>query len=359
MSRFGRQPDMPVEDVVHAAVAEALADAEVGRVEAAYVGTAWAPTGSAQRTLLASGIAGVPVFRHEAACASSAVAFAEAVHAVRAGRFDTVLVLGFEQMSTQVGAGIPARAHDVEGRLGRTAAALYAFAATRYLETGALSCAELASVAERNLARGAKNPRALGRRPQTVAQILASPPVAEPLTRAQCAPIADGAAALVLRRGRRGDRDVPVLACVTSSGGPWDHRSSHPWGYDLVRGVAAEAYQQAGVGVGDIDLFEVHDAFTVGEVVTAEALGLAEVWSGDSVRAHGLNLNPSGGLLSRGHPLGATGVATIAEVVWQLRGDAGARQVSGARTGLAETMGGGAAGLDGNSCAVTILGVGR
>jgi acetyl-CoA C-acetyltransferase len=134
------------------------------------------------------------------------------------------------------------------------------------------------------------------------------------------------------------------------------------WGWEIVHDTAAAAYADAGITAADADLFEVHDAFTIGEIVTIEGLGLAPLGEGAALTESGHTtlggrqpVNPSGGLLSRGHPLGATGLAQVAEVVWQLRGEAGARQVEGARIGVVETMGGGTAGIDGNGCVVAVL----
>lgn len=365
-SSFGRQPAVPLEELVSVAITEALDDAGGSEFDAVFVGTAWGRVGTAQRMLLAAGVAGVPVLRYENACASGATAFHEAVVAVESGRFDTVLVLGFEQMSTVVAAGIPAREDDVEGRLGRTAAALYALSADRYIQHGDLTPADLASVAVKNLRHGAGNRRTLGRTPRTVEEVLASPMVADPLTRLQCGPIADGAGALVVSRNRSAPDDVAVRGTALHGGEAWTDRSPHPWGFDLVAGTAAEAFEQAAVEVEDIDCFEVHDSFTIGEVITCEALGLAPVWSGQSTRdpkhssLGGLQpVNPSGGLIARGHPLGATGVVQLAEIAWQLRGQAEGHQVEGARLGVAETMGGGASGLDGNACVISVLEAGR
>jgi acetyl-CoA C-acetyltransferase len=142
----------------------------------------------------------------------------------------------------------------------------------------------------------------------------------------------------------------------------WDHRSEHPWGFELMSRVANDAWAEAGIGPEDVDLFEVHDAFTIGEIVTVEALGLAPLGEGGRLAAEHVTtldgpspVNPSGGLLSRGHPHGATGLAQVAEIVWQLRGPAGARPVDDARHGDGETMGGGTAGIDGNGCVVAVL----
>jgi acetyl-CoA C-acetyltransferase len=197
----------------------------------------------------------------------------------------------------------------------------------------------------------------------TVEEVLGSRMVADPLTLLQCCDIADAAAAAVVGGDRGERRDVPVRASALRSGGLWDHRSTHPWGYELVAQTAAEAWEQASVGPNEINLFEVHDAFTIGEITTTEALGLAAPGEGGTLVRKGHTalggaqpVNSSGGLLSRGHPLGATGLAQLAEAVWQLRGEAGARQVKGARTAAVETMGGGTAGIDGNGCVVVVLG---
>jgi acetyl-CoA acetyltransferase len=153
-----------------------------------------------------------------------------------------------------------------------------------------------------------------------------------------------------------------VRASAFRTGELWDQTSENVWGYDLVARVAADAYAKAGADPADIDVLEVHDAFTIGEIVTTEALGLCEQGGGGALVTSGRTslggaqpVNPSGGLLSRGHPLGATGMAQVAEITWQLRGDTEQRQVEGARLGLVETMGGGAAGIDGNACVVAVL----
>jgi acetyl-CoA acetyltransferase len=155
---------------------------------------------------------------------------------------------------------------------------------------------------------------------------------------------------------------VAVRGSALRSGAPWDHDSPHVWGFDLIAATAADAYAMAAVGPGDLDVIECHDAFTIGEIVTTEALGLARLGEGAALLHSGHTrlggpqvVNPSGGLLSRGHPLGATGLAQLAEIVWQLRGQAGGRQTAAPRWGAIETMGGGVSGLDGNACVVVLL----
>lgn len=362
-SHFGRQPGRDLIALAHDAVREAFDDAGVEQVDAVWVGTVFAPAGVAQRVLRAIGITGVPVITVENACASGTTAFAEAREAVRSGRHGRVLALGLEQMSTAFAGAIVPEPTDPEGRSGLALPALYAMAAARLLHEGSVTREQLAAVSVKNHAHATHNARAQYSGEYSVAQVLDSPMIADPLTRLQCCPVSDGAAAAVLGRATDTSGEVVVRGLALRSGTTWNHRSPHVWGHDLVRDTAADAYAEAGLGtLDDVDVAEVHDAFTIGEVVTTEALGLCAPGDGGAAAAAGVTalggktpVNPSGGLLSRGHPLGATGLAQIAEVTWQLRGAAGGRQVDGARLGLVETMGGGVSVLDGNACVVALL----
>lgn len=366
-SHFGRQPTRTLIDLAWDAVREALADASTGagtdEIDAVYVGTVFGAPGVAQRVLSALGITGVPVVTIENACASGTTAFLEAHESVRTGRYRRVLALGLEQMSTAFGGAITPESSDAEGVSGLALPALYAMAAHRYLQTGAATPAQLAAVSVKNHAHAMSNERAQYSGRYTVDDVLSSRMIADPLTLLQCCPTSDGAAAAVLAPADGGPGQVPVRGLGFRSGGLWDHRSPHVWGYDLVAETAALAYEAAGIGPRDVHVFEVHDAFTIGEIATTEALGIVGHGEGGKAAESGHTalggaqpVNPSGGLLSRGHPLGATGLAQLAEVVWQLRGQAGDRQVDGARIGLVETMGGGVSGIDGNACVVAVLG---
>lgn len=361
-SMFGKQPELSASELVWIAVKEALRDAEVTRVDAVYVGTCFGEPGIAQRALRQLGIVGLPVSVMENACASSTHAFHEARIAVEQGRYETVLVVGVEHLTSRFSGAIPVEQRDLEGRTGLGLPALYAMGATRYQAEHGITDAQLAAISVKNHGNGVHNPRAQHGKEVTAEEVLASPMISDPLTLLQCCAITDAAAAVVIGPRRRGSRDVEVLGSVMRSGELWDQHSDHPWGFELIRDTAAEAYQAAGVEVSDVDLFEVHDAFTIGELITTEALGLAPIGGGGELVESGRTwltgaqpVNPSGGLLSRGHPLGATGAAQIAEIVWQLRGDAGGRQVDSPKLGVAETMGGGAGGVDGNACVVAVL----
>lgn len=368
-SYFGKQRETALSSLAWTAMREAFADADAGEsqsagvgVDAVYVGNVFGAPGVAQRALHGLGIAGPPVITIENACASGTSAFHEAVAAVHVGRYERVLVLGLEQMSTLFRGPILPEETDPEGRTGLAMPALYAMAASRWLADGRTTREQMAAVSVKNHGHALHNDRAQYRGRYTTSEVLASPLIADPLTLLECSPISDGAAAAVVGRDRGVARDVRVRASVQRAGGLWDHTSKDVWGYRVVQDTAWAAYDAAGIGPQDVDLAEVHDAFTIGELATTEALGLAAVGEAGSNALAGRSalggeqpVNPSGGLLSRGHPLGATGVAQLAEVVWQLRGEADGRQVAGARLGLVETMGGGVAGVDGNACVVAVL----
>ena len=362
-SRFARQPDTPPTHLAWQAVTEALADAAVppGSVEAVYAGTVFGDPGVTTRTLQHLGITGVPVVTIENACASGTTAFHEAQVAVAQGRYEVVLAFGIETMTAVFDGPIEPLASDPEGAQGFAMPALYGMAAHRYQHCHGVTPEQMARVAVKNRRHAMENPRAQHAGELTVEEVLGSRPISDPLTLLQCCDISDAAAAAVLGPAR-GPGDVTVRATALASGRAWDHTSDLVWGWQLVAEVARAAFEGAGIGPQDIDVLEVHDAFTIGEIVTTEALGLCELGDGGALVASGVTslggaqpVNPSGGLLARGHPLGATGLGQVAEIVWQLRGTAGGRQVDGARLGVVETMGGGTAGIDGNACVVAVL----
>jgi acetyl-CoA acetyltransferase len=365
-SGFGRWPRRQATELSSEAIHEALADADItaADIDAVYVGSVFGAPGIASRVVAAAGLGGIPTYRIEAACASGTVAFHEAYQSVRLGRHECALAVGVEQLSTVFGGAITPEATDPEGRAGLALPALYALQADRYLHRWDQPATLMAHVAVKNKGHGALNPRAhLKGDPPSLDEVLQSRPIAGELTLLQCCPMSDGAGAAVISRPQRRDHDVTVLGSSFRSGELWDQDSRMPWGFECVAAAAAGAFAEAGLTPDDVDLAEVHDAFTIGEILTIEAVGICKPGTGIEAAASGetalggrLPVNPSGGLLSRGHPLGATGLAQLAELVWQLRGEADKRQVPGARTALLETMGGGAAGVDGNACVVALLG---
>lgn len=361
MTRFALHPARTATAMVTTAARAAMLDAGAERIDAVYLGTAFGEMGAAQRALRGLGIAEVPIVRVENACASGTTAFHEGAAAIAAGRYEHVLAIGVEHMSSRRGA-IPPEPRDPEGATGLALPALYAMSASRYAARHGVTDHDLAAVAVKNRRHGAGNPYVQHPTAVTEDEVLGSRMISDPLTRLQCSSISDGAAAAVLGPERSDPRDVPLRASALGSGGLWDYRCDHAWGYEIVGRVGGEAYELAGIEPADVDVFELHDAFTIGEIVTTEALGLADEGDGAALVDRGATsyggpcvVNPSGGLLARGHPLGATGLAQVAELVWQLRGEAGARQVAAARIGVVETMGGGVSGLDGNACVVAVL----
>lgn len=372
-SSFGRFPERRIEELAWEAIGEAIGDSGIApeKIDAAFVGSVFGPPGVANRVLAGAGLGGIPAFKIEAACASGTVALHEAQQAVASGRYENVIAVGVEQLSTQFAGPIVPELGDPEGRSGLAMPALYALQASRYLQEFDVDPTLLAEVAVKNKAHGALNPRAhISGTPPSAVEVLESRPIAGPLTLLQCCPMSDGAGAAVITpfvesksedSGSRG-RHVEILTSQFSSGPLWTSDDVEPWGFQTVAATAARAFAAAELSVEDVDVFEVHDAFTIGEILTLEAIGVAGRGDGALLAPSGHTrlggpqpVNPSGGLLSRGHPLGSTGLAQTAELVWQLRGEAGERQVEGARIALLETMGGGAAGVDANACVIALL----
>lgn len=364
MVPFGRFRDRTTAQLAAPAVLGAMRDAGVDRadVDAVYCGNVLGGMLVGQRVLRDLGLTGPPVVNVENACSSSAVALREAYLAVAAGHHETVLVLGVEMLSRLGGGTLPLDEEDFEATRGMVMPALYAMRARRYLHEFGATERDLAAVAVKAREHGTGNRYAQFRSPTTVAEVLASRPVASPLTLFQCCPTSDGAAALVVTtRERVKGPAVRIRASVLHSGqlatGFRDMTTP-----EITVRSAREAYELAGVGPADLDVVELHDAFTIAELLYYEALGLCErgeavelLHSGATSLGGRTVVNPSGGLLAKGHPIGATGAAQAVEVVWQLRGQAGDRQVQGARLGLIHATGGGLSGLDHGACSIHVL----
>ncbi len=310
------------------------------------------------------GINRIPVINVENACTSGSTAFYLAYNMVAAGQAEIILVCGAEKMCVPGFGLINSGETQLDTQLGLVAPAGFALRAVRHMAEYGTTVEQLAGVAVKNRAHAGKNPLALFREPLTLEEVLAAPMVVDPLTRLQCCPIADGAAALLIASpavAARLGRDVQVECSILVTGNYENPQDPANWETD--RRGAALAYEKAGIGPEAINLVECHDAFTISEILHYEALGLCPFGEGGRLVEEGavalggrVPVNPSGGLLSRGHPVGATGVAQIAEVVTQLRHEAGPRQVDGARVGLAQCMGGDKDG-DSKSCTVSILSV--
>ncbi|WP_390342987.1 thiolase family protein [Variovorax boronicumulans] len=366
ISDFGRFAHLNEEALAQAAILSALKDAGVGMrdVQAFYCGNALGGHLPGQRALRELGTGGEAVYNIDNACSSGATAFHLALQALRVGQYETVLVFGMDHLSGLGGGALPMNERDWNNRRGMIMPALYAMRAKRYMHERGVPAEVLADVAVKNRRHGMLNPIATFCRPVTREEVLASRMVADPLTLLQCCPgVVDGAAALVLstRPSRGTAKPVRVLASVVQSG-LFEINQVDMTEAEITRRAARLAYEQAGVGAGDLSLIELHDAFTISELLYYEALGLCEPGEGPGLLASGatalggrIPVNASGGLLAKGHPPGATGVAQIVELCEQLQQRAGKRQVQGARLGLSQVTGGGIWGVDHAACSIHIL----
>jgi len=364
-------------DMAKEAGTEALADAGIGyeAVEQLPVGFCYQASTAGQRAAYELGLTGIPVYNVNNNCATASTALMMARQFVEAGINDCVMALGFEKMKRGAlggGAdagdfqtspvarhyGVMAAAHGFE--MTPPTAQIFGNAAREHMERHGTTAEQLAAVGAKNHRHSAHNPRAQFQDVYTVEEVLAAKTIHRPLTRLQCSPTSDGAAAAVVASERfvrehgLADRAVEIAAQAMTTDTEESFASGScidAVGKPMTRAAARQAFASGGLGIEDVDVIELHDCFSVNELLTYEALGMcADGESGklvaDGATTHGGRwvVNPSGGLISKGHPLGATGLAQTAELVWQLRGTAGERQVPGARVGLAHNIGlGGAA----------------
>jgi acetyl-CoA acyltransferase len=355
---FGKHPDRSLGDLAAVAIDGALADSgrEASDIDIAFVGNSLAGPLAGQETirgqvaLRSSGLTGLPIVNVENACASSSSALHAAVMAVRSGMYKTALAVGVEKMYVgdtsrtlqALGGASTAGLFAVHGL---QFTSLYAMAAKTYLADGEAELEDFALVSVKNAANGARNEMAQFRTPRTVEQVLDSRPIAEPLTLLMCCGIADGAAAAVVTAVPSGPRSVGIVASVLRSG------QFRPAGTPMPSSVALAArlaYEQSGLRPADVGVVELHDAAAPQELLHLEDLGLTGerrgwelVRAGETALDGPLPVNPSGGLMARGHAIGATGLAQIAELTIQLRGEGGDRQANvTAPVGLALNTGG-------------------
>lgn len=285
--------------------------------------------------------------------------------AVGSGAYDVALVFGVDMLSRLGGGPVPREGEDWDAAHGLAMPALYAMRARRYMYDYGVTEEQLAKVAVKAHAHGAKNPDAQYQDEVTLEEVMQSRMIADPLRLLHCCPTGDGATAVVVCASevayRYCDRPVKVLTSTLNSGkymtGFRDFTSP-----EITVRSAKQAYESAGVGPEDIHVAEVHDAFTIAELLYYESLGFCR--PGEAVRlledgetsvGGRIPINPSGGLLAKGHPVGPTGVAQVVEIVRQLQGRCGARQVEGAKIGLTHATGGGVSGLDHGACTIHIL----
>lgn len=364
-------------DMAKEAGGAALADAGVpyDLVEQVPVGYCYQASTAGQRAAYELGLTGVPVYNVNNNCATASTALMMARQFVASGLNDCVLALGFEKMKRgALGAGsdggdfatspvarhygVMAARHGFE--MTPPTAQIFGDAAREHMELYGTTPAQLAAVGEKNHRHSADNPYAQFRDVYTRDEILAAKTVHAPLTKLQCSPTSDGSAAAVVASERfvrehgLEDRAVEIAAQAMTTDTEESFASGScidVVGKPMSRAAAARVYEESGLGIEDVDVIELHDCFSVNELLTYEALGMCAAGESGKLVEEGATtyggrwvVNPSGGLISKGHPLGATGLAQCAELVWQLRGTAGPRQVPGARVGLAHNIGlGGAA----------------
>ncbi|WP_245707189.1 lipid-transfer protein [Epilithonimonas hungarica] len=358
----------------------ALKDAGIDydKIQQAYVGWVYGDSTAGQAVLYDLGLTGIPIINVNNNCATGSSALFLARQAVESGVVECALALGFEQMSPgALGSVFNDRVTPLsrfesiveeqfpEAKEVPMAIKLFAAAGYEYQEKYGTETEIFARVRSKASQHAIHNERAIFRKPVSVEEVMQSPSIFLNVTRLQCCPPTCGGAAVVVcteafarKNGLKQKAVILGQALTTDYPGTfYDHSMMKVVGYDMTKSAADKVYEQAGYGPGDVDLVELHDCFTTNEIITYEALGLCEeggaakfVLDGDNTYGGKVVTNPSGGLLSKGHPLGATGLAQISELVWQLNGEAGDRQVENARIALQHNIG------IGGACVVTMLG---
>ncbi len=363
MSKFGELWDKNLRDITLEAGMYAIFDSGVrgADIDAVCIGNMSAGRFTGQEHLGAlaadmGGLGHIPAYSVEAACASGGAAVRQAYMAIKSGEHDVMLVLGCEKMSdvnqSQAMYTVSVASDwEWEGMFGATFPALYAFIARRHMLEYGTTEEQLAMVAVKNHKNAVENPWAQFRRALPLEVVMNSGLIADPIRVLHASPVSDGAAGLVLCSADRAKEFTDTPVYIEASAQASDTLALHDR-EDITRMDAAvisarEALKQAGVSIKDIDVFELHDSFTISEIVLTEDVGIVEKGQGGKAVEEGLTeidgkfpVNTSGGLKARGHPIGATGVAQIVELVLQLRGDAEKRQVDGAEKGMAVNIGG-------------------
>lgn len=391
MTPFGRHMDKSVKQLTAWAVEDALADGGCDRkwIQAAFFGN----TGQGhfdgqhmirgQVALLPMGISGIPIHNVEAACASASTAFHLGVNQLRAGVSDVVLAVGVEKMFysdkakmfsvfdsawdietpeqnaatvIELGKGVTVPPGSMSDKPYSVFMDVYAALGRQLMNRFGITQRQVAAVASKNHGHSVHNERSQYRVPMTIEEVLAAPPITYPLTLPMCSPISDGAAAAILCTGealkKYGFDRSRAIRVMASGMRAATARAADDYDAACARMLANDVYEQAGIGPEDIDVAEVHDAASIGELTICENVGLCKpgdsglmAEAGETSLGGRLPINPSGGLESKGHPIGATGLGQIFELVQQLRGECGLRQVEGARIGL-QVNGGGLWGVE-------------
>lgn len=400
MTPFGRHLERSLESLAGEAVEAALTDAGCTRMLIEQVFYSGATQGALQGqyaipgqvVLSKIGLVGIPAYNVENACASGTSAFQLAVQALRAGECDIAMALGAEKMNIadkarslalfdggwdvaraeenaalllSLGEGVDVPEGSESDRPYSRFMAIYAAMCRFWMKSFGTTQRQIAAIAAKNHMHSVHNPLSQYRKPFTIDEVLAAPPITFPLTMPMCSPVSDGAAAVIVcteaglrRLGGNRERAVTVAATAIATATP---REATDFEQAVCRRAATTAYERAGLGPKDVSVVEVHDATAMGEVMAVEYLGLTPMGGAGPAAERGelsiggrVPVNPSGGLECKGHPIGATGLGQLHELVTQLRGEAGVRQVEGARVALQEN-GGGSIGVEEAVVAVNIL----
>lgn len=370
MTTFGKHGDKTLDELGRQAVYAAVKDAGVApkEIQTAYVGNMMGGNCVGQRICATMGLTGVPIVNVESACSSGAMAVHHAWYKIASGEYDVALAIGAENLSAIRTGGtaftVPPEA-DAEGMQGVTMPSLYAMRARRYMHEFGATPEDYAMVAVKNRRHASMNPYSSFRKPITVEEVVSSRLINDPLTLLMCCPNSDGAAAVVLASEEKmkqlGKKPVRIAASHMTSG-IFKNDFRDMTEMEITIRCSKHAYEMAGLGPENISMVECHDAFVIAEFLYYEALGFCKhgeapqfLRSGGPDYGGKVVFSPRGGLMSMGHPTGATGCAQIVEATWQLRGEAGERQVPNCKAALTHVTGGGVYGLDNAACTVTIL----
>lgn len=357
-TQFGELWSTSPRTLAREAMGQALADAKKSpkQIDALYVGNMMADILGNQAnigSLFAEELGiSIPAFHIEGACASGGLALHAAINGILSGQYKTVMVLGVEKMTDcqpdEIISGLMAAGSDEERLAGATFPGIYALMARAYMEQYNISEEQLASVSVKNHYHGSLNPKAQFQKPFSLEQIMKSTKIADPLKLLECSPVSDGAAAIVISSMNGSSRTVSIIASEVGTDTLALSDRETFTSLPSVVSASKNAYKKAGISAEDIDVAEIHDCFSIAEVMATEDLGFSKRGKGAkdisdgkfTLGSDGLITNPSGGLKACGHPVGATGIKQIVEIVEQLRGRAGKKQVKNAKIGLTHNVGG-------------------
>jgi benzoylsuccinyl-CoA thiolase BbsB subunit len=368
-SQFGKFPEKTISDLGTQAVKEAMADAGIKAkdLQVAYAARLYLEMTTGQEILKNVGVAGIEMVNVENACAGGATAVRGLWKDIATGVYDMGIAIGVESMTTSPIAGklIPPAENDIDGLMGLNMPDLFALMARRMMETHGATIEDFAQVSVKNHHHGTLNPRAQYQKEFTVEEVLNSRMIADPITMFQCCPNTDGAAAIILCSMDVARKYTTNPVRITGSAlqsADYFFKKDDLTSFDVGKKAADMAYEMAGIDPRDVNVVELHDAFASEEMVHYEDLGLCKkgdgvafLRDGDAALGGRVPVNPSGGLLSLGHPLSASGVRVVCDVALQLRGNAGKRQVENAKVGVAQMLGGMSTGLEAGACGVHVL----